>query len=158
MRKSYQELEQKLTELQMVIEDVSAIMPSGTTKNYKLKKKLEHAWGDVAKAMNRHEMLITDAVPKINFDMPSKKKEFLNVWQEYIDFMIEQHGTRMGSRMQKNRLELLMQLAGDDIDMAVRFLKYYMASGSANIYFVNEEKIIANEKGKQDTNKPGFSF
>lgn len=147
MKKTFEEMQQKGYEAQVVLEDVLSMMPTSTPKQYKLKKKMEEAWKQFGRAMERHEMMITDVVPPVQVDLEGKAKRFVDTWKLYCDYMIEQHGTRMGSRMQQKRLDLLLDYTDNDLDKAANWLNYYMASGSANIYKVKEQQ----ENGKQQT-------
>ena len=124
-------------------------------KNYKLKKKIEAAYRTLKRAIQRHEDLITDSVPAIKSKKEAYPKEFIEIWNVYKDFMIEQLGIRMGSRMQKFRLELLFDLTDNDFLKAAKWLKYYMASGSQNIYPV-KDFVIEQTEEKNDGKKAGF--
>lgn len=129
-----------------------------TPKNYKLKKKLEAAHRSLQLAIDRHEDVISDAIPPIKHKTDDYPNDFVETWSIYKDFLIEQFGIRMQSRMQKFRLQLLFELTENDFKKATRWLQYYMASGSSNIFVVNELKIEEKKdesKGPKGT-KVGF--
>jgi hypothetical protein len=154
MKKTWKNVEQKMYELQLVIEDAMAVFPDGSPKNWKMKKKLESAWRDVGRAMDQHDNMVNDVVPPIQMDMDGYAQEFIEIWNEYKDYMLEQQGVRMGSRMQMKRLNQILEFANNDIKLASKFINYYMAAGSIGIYKVKlEETEQATENGqsKQET-------
>lgn len=156
MRKSFDNLVQKSNEYSMLLEDVLNNLPD-SAKNYKLKKKVESAHKAFKRSMERHELLITDTVPPIKVKTDDYPKDFIDIWSVYKDFLTEQFGIRMGSRMQVYRLSLLFELADKDFTKATNWLKYYMAAGSSSIYPVNELKI-EEKNGEKKEKKAGFTL
>lgn len=147
MRNSFNTIIQKANEFNMLIEDAMNMLPD-TSKNYKLKKQLETAYRTLKKAMERHEEMITDSVPPI----PKKIEcppEFTENWNVYKDYLIEQHGIRMGSRMEKYRIKLLYEITEKDFAKAARWLEYYMGAGSGSIYPVNDFEIKKKDDEQQ---------
>jgi hypothetical protein len=149
MKDSFNTVIQKTNEFNVLLEDVMNMLPD-TSKNYKLKKQMESAYRTLKRALERHEDLITDSVPPIStkIDYP---QEFHEAWNIYKDYLIEQFGIRMRSRMEKFRLKLLYELSEKDFIKATRWLEYYMAAGSSNIYPVNDFEIKKKEDDKQKT-------
>ena len=153
MKNTFNNIIQKFNEFNVLIEDVLNMLPN-TPKNYKLKLKVEAAYKTLTRALQMHEDLITDIVPPVNIPTTDYPKEFIDTWNIYKDYLIEQFGIRMRSRMQIYRLELLFQYSNNDFKLATRWLKYYMAAGSSNIFPVNEQKLIQDEQSK----KAGFKL
>lgn len=149
MKDSFDNIVQKTNEFNMLLEDVMNILPD-TSKNYKLKKKIEAAYKNLKRSLERHEDLITDSVPPITRKM-DYPPEFIEAWNIYKDYLIEQFGIRMRSRMEKFRLKLLYDLSEKDLTKATRWIEYYMAAGSSNIYPVNDFEIQKKEDDKQKT-------
>jgi len=146
MRDTFEKAVQKTNEFNVLIEDLLNVLPD-TAKNYKLKKKVEAAYKSLKRAMEMHESLITDVVPKLKVKTDSYPADFVDTWNMYKDYLVEQFGIRMGSRMQKFRLQLLFDYTNNDFKQATRWLQFYMAAGSASIYPVNEQKL--EEKNDQ---------
>jgi hypothetical protein len=94
----------------------------------------------------------------VQVDLDGKSKRFVDSWKLYCDYMVEQHATKMGSRMQQKRLELLMEMTDNDLELATKWLNYYMASGSANIFKVKEQQQSKQNGTEQTTNKASFSI
>lgn len=156
MRKTFDNIVQQFNEFSILIEDVLNNMVD-TPKNYKLKKKVEAAHKALRIALDRHEDVISDAIPPIKHKTSDYPKDFVDTWSVYKDFLIEQFGIRMQSRMQKYRLQLLFELTENDFKKANKWLQYYMAAGSSSIYPVNELKI-EEKKDEQKGIKAGFSI
>ena len=149
MKDSFDAIIQKTNEFNLLLEDVMNILPD-TSKNYKLKKKIEAAYKSLKRSLERHEDLITDSVPPITRKM-DYPPEFIEAWNIYKDYLIEQFGIRMRSRMEKFRLKLLYDLSEKDLTKATRWIEYYMAAGSSNIYPVNDFEIKKKEDEQQKT-------
>lgn len=156
MRKTFDNIVQQHNEYTVIIEDVINMLPD-TPKNYKLKKKVEAAHKSMKQAIYRHEDVISDAIPPIKHKTSDYPKDFVDTWSVYKDFLIEQFGIRMQSRMQKYRLQLLFELTENDFSKANKWLQYYMAAGSSNIFLVNELKL-EEKKDEQKGTKAGFSI
>ncbi len=157
MRKSFNNIISKLSEFSLLLEDALANLPN-SAKNYKIKTKVDSAYKSLNRTIEIHESLITDVVPKLKVKTDGYTNEFIDIWNIYKDFMLEQFGIRMGSRMQIFRLQLLFDYSNNDFKLAASWLKYYMANGSSNIYPVNELKL-KEEDGKSTTNKKaGFTL
>jgi hypothetical protein len=139
LKDSFNIVIQKTNEFNLLIEDAMNMLPD-TSRNYKLKKQIESAYRTLKRSMERHEDTITDSVPPIGGKIECPP-EFNETWNIYKDYMTEQFGIRMGSRMEKYRLKLLYETAEKDFNKATRWLQYYMAAGSSNIYPVNDFKI-----------------
>jgi len=154
MKQTFEKVIQKTNEFNVVIEDVLNLLRD-TPKNFKLKKKVEAAYRSLKRSMEMHEGLITDVVPPINHKKTDYPADFIDTWNIYKDYLTEQFGIRMGSRMQLYRLKLLFEHTNKDFSIARRWLEFYMASGSANIFPVNEQKLEEiNERKKEQ--KAGF--
>lgn len=156
MKDSFNNIVQKTNEFNILLEDVLNSIPD-SAKNYKLKKKIEASYRMVKLALERHEDLITDAVPKLKNKTDDYPKEFIDTWNIYKDFLVEQFGIRIRSRMQMFRLKLLFELTDNDFNKATKWLQYYMAAGSASIYPVNEFDIKENKKDEQKR-QAGFTL
>lgn len=157
MKDSFNNIIQKTNEFNVLIEDILNALPD-TAKNYKIKKKAESAYRILKLSLERHEDLITDSVPPIKSKIEEYPKEFIDTWTIYKDFLIEQFGIRMRSRMQKFRLKLLFELTDNDFKKATKWIQYYMAAGSSSIYPVNELKIEQTNTTKDGSQKPGFKI
>jgi hypothetical protein len=155
MRDSFNNIVQKTNEFNLLIEDLLNNLPD-TPKNYKLKKQVEGAYRMLKMSLERHEDLISDSVPPVKIKMGDYKKEFIDTWSTYKDYMVEQFGIRMRSRMQKFRLQLLFDLTDNDIEKSIEWLKYYMAAGSSSIYPVNEFEIKQKQSDGSKEKKAGF--
>jgi hypothetical protein len=155
MRDSFNNIVQKSNEFGLLIEYVLNNM-ADTPKNFKLKKKVEAAYRTLKRALEMHESQISDVVPPLKVKTDDYPKEFIDTWAVYKDFLIEQFGIRMGSRMQTFRLTLLFELSGNDFQKASKWLKYYIASGSSNIYPVNDFKLHEPEQSEQKKTTAGF--
>lgn len=157
MRDSFNNIIQKTNEFNVLIEDTLNMLPD-SPKNYKLKKRVEAAYKTLKRAMERHEDMITDSVPPVSIKTDLFTKDFLETWAIYKDYLIEQFGIRMRSRMEKFRMDLLFDLTGKDMEKAKQWLEYYMSAGSSSIYPVNDFEIKEQKNGKTTEFKAGFSL
>jgi len=148
MRKSFDDIVQKVNELTFVIEEALNLLKN-SPPNFKIKKKIETDIKSLKRSFERHEMLITDTVPPMIVNTSKHAKEFVETWRIYKDYMTEQFGIRMGTRMQAFRLKLLAEYTNDDFKLAAKWLEYYMARGSENIYPVKQ--LNSEEKNDQST-------
>lgn len=157
MKESFNNIVDKTNHLNGKLENLFEILPD-SPKFYKLKKQTEGAYKFLKQALERHNDLISDSVPKIRSKSADFPKEFIETWNIYKDYMIEQHGMRMRSRMIKFRLELLLDLTDKDFKLATRWLRYYMSAGSPSIYPVNEFEIKENNTDGGKKGKAGFTI
>lgn len=143
--------------VQALIDELQAligILPHGK-EYWKRTQALKKRVDSVVYSGSKLENVITDDTPPIPISSPWSKKEFKEHWKMYKDYLLEQHGVRMGSRMELFRMKFLKEQTGDDPDVAIRWLRYYMAQGALNVYKVVEQ---VNTKENEQTTKAGFSL
>lgn len=108
-------------------------------------KELVKAWADICKFMNELDEFITPVEPLQLTAIEDKKlSDTWHTWKEYLQ---EQHGFSMRSRMEHYSLQLLTRLSAGDPAKAVEYLEYAMSRGYRN-FFKPDEKQAEKEAVK----------
>lgn len=127
-----------------LIEDIASQLPvSGSGK--RLRQLLNDSWGKITDTTEDLDQLITAGVQPLPVKFPWQDKEFTDHWRLYKDYLQEQHGIIMKSRMEIARLKKIKEFCNDDRSLVIRSVDFYMASGSPNIFQVNFEALKKEE-------------
>ena len=100
------------------LEDLLEILPMGK-KYFKSKQKIESQWREIGRAIDRLDPYISDIIDAIDIKHPWINDDFLKAWHLYKDYLYEQHGIRMKSRMEQQRIEWLVSNTGNDYKKAI---------------------------------------
>ena len=97
---------------------------------------------------------MTESVQPLPVSFPWRDREFTQHWQLYKDYLQEQHGIVMRSRMEQARLKAILKYSGENRETFVRTIDFYMAFGTSGIFQVNFESTLkTDENGKQQPQK-----
>jgi len=148
MKAQWNELTEKLQEFKVPLEDLLQIIPLGK-RYFRIKQKIEKNWKDVIRAHEKLDPFISDVVDSIPINNPWSSDDFKSTWRIYKDYLKEQHGLQMQSRMELYRLEWLKENTKDNPNLAIVWIKYWIARGSEAIYKVNVEQNNEQEDGEK---------
>lgn len=137
-----------VNKIRQLLEEVVGELPA-TGTGAKLRKQLAAAWSDISESANSIDEMLTSSVQPLPVEFPWKDKEFMAHWSLYKDYLLEQHGIVMGSRMEVSRLKVIKKMCNDDRQLFIQTIDFYMALGSKTIHEF-ELKTIKNEDGKQE--------
>ena len=101
-------------------------------------------------AIEQHSGLSVDPV---EVTLPWNDDTFATAWSEWKDYLAEQHGKRMKSRMERAALEHLKELSDGDETLALQYLRFAMATGYQRFFKVtakNNELPVAGGRGDGD--------
>lgn len=135
------------------IEEMAEFMPtSGPSK--RIRDSVLKAWKVVTASIDDLDDVITGSVQPLPVNFPWRDRDFIKYWQLYKDYLVEQHGIVMKSRMEQARLEEIRKFSGDDRQVFINTLNFYMALGSAGIFQVNfENSKTTDENGDEQQPK-----
>ena len=108
-------------------------------------QKFIREWNKVKKMAEAFDQFITPVDP-IEVESPFDQDDFRYMWKMWKEYLQEQHGLLVRSRMEQASLEYLSDISGNDPDKAINIIRFCMKSGWRGIY--------ANEKEKSNTEKP----
>lgn len=138
MKSEWDVIIKNIQDFQISLEDLLEMLPFGK-KYFKSKQKIEKQWRELGRALDSLDPYITNLIDSIPIDNPWNNKDFINTWNYYKDYLYEQHGFRMKSRMEQQRLEWLVTNTGNDYKKAIAWLKFYIARGSEGLFIVKNE-------------------
>ena len=105
---------------------------------------LKKSWDLAIKQVNAFEQFMSP-IEEIALTLPEGVSEkFIETWCIYKDYMIEQHGIIMRSRMELYRLKKLFEYSNNDPEIAIKYLEYYM-TGYKSVFKVIDSKKYENE-------------
>lgn len=156
MKKQWDDFTEKLKDFRSPLEDMMQELPL-SKKYYRMKVKIEKQWKELSRAFEKVDVFINDTIESVPVDSPWASDDFKKTWHRYKEYLKEQHGVIMKSRMEIARLEWLKKNTEDNPELAITWMKYWMARGSEAIYKVN----IDTNKEQDDEQIPkraGFSL
>ena len=115
-------------------------------------KKLQQfikEWNQVKKLAEQFDEFISP-VDHIEMQSPFDQEDFRymsKMWKEYLQ---EQHGTLMRSRSEQMSLDLLTELAENDVDKAIFYLRFAIAHRYRKFFIVDEKAKSTPELTKEN--------
>ncbi len=128
----------------------SALPQSASLK--KMQNKVNSLWKEAIANIREFDKFVSPVSP-VEILFPDKNEKFINTWNFYKEYLSEQHGITMRSRMETKALKLLWELAEEDPIKAVEYLNYAMARGYRNFF-----KPDPNQKNKPDEERSSNPF
>lgn len=157
MHKLWNDHCRSLDKLRKTIEAMSERLPGGTPGK-RIRDSLSRSWEMLSESIDRLDEAFIDSVQPLPVDFPWRDKEFVAHWTLYKEYMNEQHGVVIKSRMEQSRLRLIKRYSNDDRQTFIRTIDYYMAIGAEGVFAVNfepEKKHTDNESKQTVTLKLG---
>ncbi len=140
IEKRWDELCASLDKVRPLIEELAAQLPaSGSAK--RIRQSLAAAWDKISDSTEAIDDLLKDSIQPLPVDFPWQDKDFVSKWKIYKEYLKEQHGITMRSRMEGARLRAIKTYCKGDKDVFLRAIDFYMALGSTNIFEVNFETV-----------------
>lgn len=100
------------------------------------------------------EELQTSEIEPKEVTLPWESDSFRNAWQEWKNYLAEQHNKRMKSRMEYAALAYLKKLTAGHEATAIEYLQFAMAGGYSKFFKVTEKNYeqptIAGGRGDGD--------
>lgn len=127
----------------------------GTTISQRLKlEKFVDAWKrltDIIKELAQTKQSIEDKqliVPPVPVDCPFKSDVFTEAWKGWKDYLIEQHGIVLFSRVERMQLYVLNKYSDNNEDRAIQIINLCIARLYKTIYNFTDNDL----KGKSKPN------
>ena len=156
MKPEWELITKNIQELGLTIEDLLEMLPMGK-KYFKAKQTIEKQWREIGRSVDKFDPFISDLIDSIPINHPWNNDEFLKTWQLYKDYLFEQHGIRMKSRMEQQRIEWFITNTNGDHKKAVQWLKFFMASGHSSL-FIPKNISLENDTKSTESKKAEFKL
>lgn len=109
-------------------------------------------WNKIKKMAEAFDKFITPVDP-IKVESPFDQDDFRYMWKMWKEYLQEQHGILMRSRMEKASLEFLSNITENNPDKAIDTIRFAMKSNWKSLYKVEEK-----DKTTPKTSKDGSDF
>ena len=134
---------------------IQAGLPSTVEKRH---KPFVRRWNDMkgrAKALYDYiELLTEDQLRPVEVILPWQSETFAKAWQNWKEYLAEQHHRHMKSRMEYAALAHLKKLSDGKETVAVEYLQFAMAGGYPRFFKVTaksyEQPTTAGGRGDGD--------
>ena len=138
MRKEFDKLTTNLNTFGESLEEFISVTPQ-SNEFVKRIANLNKLWTKVQTAANELENFVRP-VETLDIKIPKELNcdKFIEAWKYWKDYLTEQHGITILSRMEIKALKLLFDLSECDPDKAIKLLEYAEAKGSRSFYKVDE--------------------
>jgi len=122
---------------ELKISEFVATAGLSATQNKKLQKFICE-WNKTKKMAEAFDQFISPVDP-IKVETPFDQDDFRYIWKTWKDYMCEQHGRLMRSRMEQMSLDYLADISGSNPDLAISYLRFAMANGYKSFFKVDEK-------------------
>ena len=141
MKDTWDELFVNLDNYATIMKEFIAMVPHSLTLHKEI-KKLEKIWRRIQTNVNKFEKEFNPAKPIIiNIPDEFNRDDFLIAWQEWKDYLAEQHNEIMLTRSETNALELLLEESEGNVKEAIYMLKYASGHRYTKFFKVNKNEI-----------------
>lgn len=115
-------------------------IPPATEKRHKAFLRRWDAMKEKAAALcDAIEQQVQLTVEPVEINFPWQDQPFADAWNEWKDYLAEQHNKRMKSRMERAALAHLKDLSGDNAQTAMQYLRFAMANGYPRFFKVTDK-------------------
>jgi hypothetical protein len=154
--KNYTDLYESLVIFKEKLEELLSVLPE-SKEVYKKKISLQKSW-DKSQALV-HDLGVyivpVESLPVI-FPEAYDNVDFINTWSLYKEYLQEQHGISMHSRMEIKSLKLLVEISESDPERAIRYLEYAIAKGFKGFFRVDDNAKPTEKLYDPDFNKKSY--
>ena len=112
-------------------------------------QKFTKEWNSVKKLAERFDQFISPVDP-IEVESPFDQEDFRYMWRMWKEYLQEQHGMLMRTRMEQSSLDFLSEISDNNPDLAISYLRFAMKSGYRGFFKVYDK--VKNSPPKQDKN------
>jgi hypothetical protein len=139
LKNNYDEILKSLQEFKERLDDLLPYLP-GTKDIYTRKMDLKRRWERSKDLINELGALILP-VQSLPVEIPSNynNPDFIQTWTFYKEYLEEQHGISMKSRMEIKNLKRLVEISENNPEVAIKFLEYAISKGSKGFYKVDDK-------------------
>lgn len=116
-------------------------------------KKFTTEWNKTKKLAETFDQFIAPVDP-IKVESPFDQDDFRYIWKTWREYLSEQHGILMRTRREQMALDYLSEISGNNVDLAINYLRFAMAHGYRKFFIVGETDKTTPEK----TDKNGSDF
>jgi len=95
-------------------------------------------WNKFKKMNESFDQFIAPLDP-IKVESPFDQEDFRYIWKTWKEYMQEQFGRSMRSRMEQMSLDYLSEISENNPDLAVSYLRYAMANGYRSFFKVESK-------------------
>lgn len=136
--KFYNELYESLVDFQVKLEELISILPE-SKEMYKRILTIKRSWEKSQNLMNELGSYVLP-VQSLPVKLPDvyDNADFIQTWAFYKEYLNEQFGITMLSRMEIKALKLLVEISESDPKSAIKYLDYAMAKGSKGFFKVDD--------------------
>lgn len=137
------------TKLIVVNTKLESVLPK---LNPRTSKELIEAWNDYKVELKKLDGMMSVSPREVK--LPFASDTFKNEWNEWKNYLAEQHNVFMCSRSEVYALKLLSDFAENNEEKAIYFLHYAMAYRYKNFFKLKEETV--SEPPKENANDTNY--
>lgn len=101
-------------------------------------QKFTLEWNKAKKLAEAFDQFIAPVDP-IEVESPFDQDDFRFMWKIWREYLQEQHGLLMRSRMEQMGLDYLAEISDNNPDLAITYLRFAMKSGYRSFFKVEEK-------------------
>lgn len=132
-------------------EKLSEFIESAGLSASQLKKlqKYIFEWNKSKKLAKTFDQFLLPVDP-IKIESPFDQDDFRYIWKTWREYMQEQHGRLMRSRMEQMSLHYLAEISENNPDLAISYLRFAMANGYRSFFKVTHKDMSTPPKSDKN--------
>jgi len=119
---------------------LSEFIESAGLSSLQVKKlqKFTCEWNKMKRLAEAFDQFVAPLDP-IKVESPFDQEDFRYIWKMWKEYLREQHGILMRTRMEQASLDFLTEISENNPDRAINFIRFAMKSNWKSIYKVEEK-------------------
>ena len=148
MIKHWNEICDKINEAENKLQEF--ILSAGLSAlQVKKLEKFTKDWNKTKQLAEQFDKFISPVDP-IKIESPFDQKDFRYIWKMWKEYLAEQHGILMRSRMEQAGLDYLSEISENNVDKALKYIRFAMAKGYKSFFIVEEKDNSKPSKSNDD--------
>ena len=112
-------------------------------------QKFTKEWNSLKKMAEQLDQFISPVDP-IKVESPFDQEDFRYIWKMWKEYLMEQHGILVRSRMEQASLDFLSEISDNDPDKAISYIRFAMKGPYRSFFKVDEKTKSTPEKALAD--------
>lgn len=112
-------------------------------------QKFTADWNKLKKMAEQFDQFVCPLDP-IKVESPFDQEDFRYIWKMWKEYLREQFGILMRSRMEQASLDYLAEISENNVDLAISYIRFAMKGPYRSFFKVTEQAKSTPEKINKD--------
>lgn len=157
MKQEWENIGTEIHNVKQELENLLEMLPQ-SAKIHKQVNALNKVWKRLQKSIGDFDAFVMP-VKSVKVSSPLlEDPDFRKAWQNWKEYLSEQHGIVMRSRAELEALKRMGLYTDDKPEPAIKYLSFAISRMDKNFYVVKNDPLFMGEPEEKETKKTGISL